>query len=105
MNPRIDLQVAIFLRGKPELNRAVAADKGLLAEAAGVLDRNPEQPLSEWAAADRAVELNGMRIGSSHMRLLFYIIASSPCAVIFPQSDEISLPSRGSVAFRSLAHG
>jgi len=60
MNPRIDLQVAILFRGQPQLNRAVAADKGLLAETAGVLDRYPEEPLREGAAANRSVKLGRM---------------------------------------------
>ena len=57
MNPRIDLQVAILLRGKTKLNRAVAADKGVLPKAARVLDRNPQQPLGAGPAANRAVKL------------------------------------------------
>src|SRR4029077_10886714 len=103
MNPRIYLQIAVLFRGQPELNRAVAADKGVLAETAGVLDRNAEQPLREGAAANGAIKLSWMRIVGIHMRLLFYIIASSLCAVVFPQSDEIPLQSRGSVALRVLA--
>ena len=57
VDPRIDLQVAIFFRGEPQFNRAVAADKGLLAKARGVFDRNAQQPLGEFAAANRAVKL------------------------------------------------
>jgi hypothetical protein len=58
--PRIDLQVAIFLRGEAKFNRTVAADKGLLSKAAGILDRNAQQPLGKFAAADRAVKFAGM---------------------------------------------
>jgi hypothetical protein len=60
MDPRIDLQVAIFFRGEPQFNRAVTSDKGLLLKACRIFDRNAQQPLSEFAAADGAVKLAGM---------------------------------------------
>jgi hypothetical protein len=60
VNPRIDLQVAIFFRGEPQFNRAIAANKGLLAEARGIFNRNAQQPLGELAAAYRAVKFAGM---------------------------------------------
>jgi hypothetical protein len=40
VNPRIDLQVAIFFRREPKFNCAIAADKGLLPKARGIFDRN-----------------------------------------------------------------
>src|SRR5208283_478004 len=86
--PWIDLQVAVFFRGEAEFNRAVAADKGLLAKTSGIFDGNAQQPLGECAAADRTVKLIGMGIGGIHRRLLLYIIASTHCAVIFPRSEE-----------------
>src|SRR5260370_39541516 len=96
MNPRIDLQVAILLGGNPELNRAVAADKGVLAEAADVLDRYPEQPLREGAAAYRAIKPGRMRIVGIHCGC-YSIIASTLCAVVFPQTDEIYHQSGGPI--------
>ncbi|MGH7925450.1 MAG: hypothetical protein ACREQH_12760 [Candidatus Binatus sp.] len=60
MYPRIDLEVAIFFRGQPEFNRAVAADKGLLAKTRCIFYGNTQQPLRELAAADRAVKFVGM---------------------------------------------
>jgi hypothetical protein len=56
MYPRIDLQVAIFLRGEPEFNRAIAADKGLLLKARRIFDANPQQPLAEFATTYHAVK-------------------------------------------------
>jgi hypothetical protein len=60
VNPRIDLQVAIFFRGETKFNRTVAADKGLLSKAGGILDRNAQQPLGEFAAAYRAMKFAGV---------------------------------------------
>ena len=60
VDPRIDLQVAIFFRGEPKFNRTVAADKGLLSKARGVLDRNAQQPLGEFAATYCAMKFAGM---------------------------------------------
>ena len=56
MYPRIYLQVAIFLRGEPEFNRAIAADKGLLAKARRIFDANPQKPFGEFATAYHTVK-------------------------------------------------
>jgi hypothetical protein len=60
MDPWIDLEVAIFVRGEAKLNRTVAADKSLLPKAARVLDRNPQQPFGGLAAAYHAVKFARM---------------------------------------------
>jgi hypothetical protein len=56
MYPRIDLQVPIFLRGEPQFNCAVAADKGLLPKTRRIFDANPQQPFSKFATAYHAMK-------------------------------------------------
>src|SRR5579863_298999 len=51
MHPRIDLEIALLLRGQPQLDAAVGADQRLLREAAAILDRQLEQPLVRQPAA------------------------------------------------------
>src|ERR1700723_2331661 len=60
VNPRIDLQIAIFFRREPKFNRAITADKGLLPKARGIFDRNAQQPLGEFATAYHAVKFARM---------------------------------------------
>jgi hypothetical protein len=54
VHPRIYLKVAHFLGSEPELDRAIAAYKGVLSEAAPVFDSQMEQPFGRRPAADFA---------------------------------------------------
>jgi hypothetical protein len=54
MKPGIDLQIAHFFRGKPQLNAAIGANKGDLRKACGILDTQPEQPFRKRPQANFA---------------------------------------------------
>jgi hypothetical protein len=54
MDPRVYLQIAVVLRGKPQLHSAVAADMSDRGIAGSVFHGNFEQPLVKRPLADLA---------------------------------------------------
>lgn len=54
MDPRVDLQVAVVLRGKPQLDATIGADMSDRRIAGGVLDSDFQQPVAHRPLADLA---------------------------------------------------
>ncbi|MBV8506507.1 MAG: hypothetical protein JOZ11_11970 [Alphaproteobacteria bacterium] len=54
MDPRVDLQVAVVLRGKPQLDATIGANMSDRSIAGGVLNSNFQQPMAQQPLADLA---------------------------------------------------